>query len=156
MAVVKKIRYPWSKQITSSWVLYVTYSIMFYTTWHWPVAGWAPPSGPWCRRARPASGLCLLAGPPRNRWGDSSLGEGSRDTTSGDRSLTTLLRPGRLWDFLVGKPKGTGTKDLIYLLYCIYKHLKKTCLLKTFYWLNRVENREHTYLIIFIIPKICL
>lgn len=47
------------------------------------------------------------------------------------------------------KAKGTGTKkcNVSIVLYIQTP---------TFYWLNRVENSEHTHLIIFIIPKISL
>lgn len=63
------------------------------------------------------SGLCILAWLPPNRWADRSLGEGSRETKSGDRWLTILLRAGRLWDNLGKKPMRQGWMNLMTLLY---------------------------------------
>lgn len=65
-------------------------------------------------------GLCLLAGLRTNRWGDCSLGEGSRDTISGDRWLTTVLRAGRRWDVLLKKVR-SRSRDRKCCEFSVYK-----------------------------------
>lgn len=69
-------------------------------------------------------GLCLLARLLGNRWGDRSLGEGSRDTISGDRWLTILLRAGHLWDVLGEKVRSSSRAQKNAW---IFKHHRETC-----------------------------
>lgn len=64
-------------------------------------------------------GIRFLARLPRNRWGDCSLGEGSRDTIRGDRWFTMLLRSGCLWDVLI---KSQITEQVSILNKWINKH----------------------------------
>lgn len=112
--------------------IYILYNVLLYLTL---ASCWLSSSvRALLSQCSACSGLGLLVRLLQNRWDDCSLGEGSRDTISGERWLTILLRAGCLWDTLGKKSdQGAGPKERKWT-YCTYQYLGETCKCKRLYW----------------------